>query len=65
MGNGLPPSPESVTAAAEVSMQDSWLLLDAAYKSDQVGVGIVARTAVLAQKGDMIGISLMLEMVTP
>lgn len=63
--NGLPPAADDVTAAAEMAMQDSWLLLDAAYRSDQIGVGIVARTAVLAQQGDMIGISLMLEMVTP
>lgn len=63
--NGLPPAPDKVTAAAEMSMMDSWLLMDAAYASDQIGVGIVARTSVLEQRGDMIGISLMLEMVTP
>lgn len=63
--SGMPPAEDAVTAAANMSMHDSWILLEAAYASDQVGVGIVARTAVLTQQGDMIGVSLMLEMVTP
>src|SRR5438309_9459670 len=59
---GLPPSSEAVQKAAEITMQDSWLLLESAYKADQLGVGVIASVAVNSPQGEMVGINMTLEL---
>lgn len=63
--SGHAPSTQAVSAAAEVVMQDSWLLLEAAFASDQTGVGVIANAAVNAPQGGMIGVSMSVEQQVP
>lgn len=59
---GSAPSASAVSAAAEIIMQDSWMLVEAAFSSDQTGIGVIARATVNAPQGAMIGVSMLLEM---
>jgi hypothetical protein len=63
--SGNAPSPEVETAAAEAVTQDAWLLLEAAYDSDQLGVGVIARVDVNPPEGEYQGISLIVELQVP
>jgi hypothetical protein len=60
--SGSAPNAALVSAAAEITMQDSWLLVEAAFASDQTGIGVIARATVNEPHGAMIGVSMMLEM---
>lgn len=62
---GVEPSAETVTATAETAMNDSWLLLEAAYASDQTGVGIVANVTPSAPQGERHGVSMIVEQQIP
>lgn len=62
---GNVPTPAEEQAVAEVLMQDSWLLLESAYACDQMGVGVVATTAVNPPQGEMAGVSMHLELQVP
>lgn len=62
---GLPPSAAEVTASAETVMTDSWLLLEAAYASDQLGIGVIANVTVNEPQGEMSGVSMAIEMQVP
>lgn len=62
---GAEPSAETVTATAEAAMNDSWLLLQAAYVSDQTGVGIVANVTPSAPQGERHGVSMIVEQQIP
>jgi hypothetical protein len=62
---GVIPTAEQEQAVAEVLMQDSWLLLESAYACDQMGVGVVASTAVSPPQGEMAGVSMHLELQVP
>ena len=62
---GGEPSSESVTASAEVVMHDSWLLLEAAYASDQLGAGIIASVTPNAPQGEREGVSMIVELQVP
>ena len=59
---GVPPTAAQEQAVAEVLMQDSWLLLQSAYACDQMGVGVVATTAVNSPQGEMAGVSMQLDL---
>jgi len=63
--SGRAPDADLITAAAKVIMQDSWLLLEAAFASDQTEVGVIASTAVHAPEGEMAGVSMTMEMMIP
>lgn len=63
--SGLPGTPRMVTDAAKVIMQDAWLLLESAYASDQLGVGIIANVVVQAPQGDLVGASMAIEIQVP
>lgn len=53
------PKAEVVTRQAKVAMQDSWLLLEAAFKMDDAsGAGVIASTAPLPPQGGLQGIAL-------
>lgn len=66
MPSGYDSAPEAtVSAHSEVVMQDSWVLLEAAYKCDQWGVGVIAGVAVNEPNGDMVGCSMTLEIQIP
>jgi hypothetical protein len=62
---GLEPAADVVTAAAEITMRDSWLLLEAAFASDQSQVGIVANVTVNESQGERVGVSMMIEQQVP
>jgi hypothetical protein len=59
---GNPPTAAQEQAVAEILMQDSWLLLESAYATDQMGVGVVASSAVNDPQGEMAGVSMHLEL---
>lgn len=62
---GNVPTVAQEQAVAEILMQDSWLLLESAYACDQMGVGVVATTAVNDPQGEMAGVSMHLELQVP
>lgn len=62
---GGEPSADVVTAQAEIAMNDSWLLLEAAYASDQSGVGVIASVTPSAPQGERHGISMIVEQQIP
>jgi hypothetical protein len=64
----LSPAPldtDSIQAAAEIAMQDTWFLIEAAHRADQLQVGITASTSVNPPEGDMQGVSLQCEIQVP
>lgn len=63
--SGLVPSSEAMQEAAEISMQDSWLLLESAYAADQLGIGVIANVAVNPPQGEMVGMNMTLELQVP
>jgi len=63
--SGAIPSSASISASAESTMDDSWHLLEAGYRTDQMGVGIVANVAVLPPQGEMSGVSMAIEVTIP
>jgi hypothetical protein len=64
-GSGQAPSPEIETAAAEKTTDDAWHLLEAAFNSDQMGIGVIARVDVNEPQGEYHGISMVVELVIP
>lgn len=62
---GKPPSASSITDAANTSMQDSWLLLDAVSAADQLGVGVVASATSESPQGGTVGVSVALDIQVP
>lgn len=64
MSGSVPPA-SAVTDAAEATMEDSWWLMESAFASDQMGIGIVASATVNEPQGGMVGVSMMMEMVVP
>jgi hypothetical protein len=62
---GVSPSPTEITASAETIMMDSWLLLEAAYASDQLGVGVIANVTVNEPQGEMSGVAMAIELQVP
>lgn len=66
MPSGYEPAPaESISADSEVVMQDAWLLLEAAAKCDQMGIGIIASVAVNEPQGEVFGCRMGLEIQIP
>ena len=59
--SGTAPSPEAISAASEVLMHDSWLLLEAAYQFDLLGVGVIANAGVNEPQGEYGGVSMTVE----
>lgn len=62
---GLIPTAMEESAAAEAVMQDTWLLGQAAFRTDQMGVGVIWRIAVNDPQGGMVGVSLTLDVQVP
>lgn len=62
---GNVPSNLAISTAAEAIMQDSWLLLEAVFAADQLGVGVIARVGVNEPNGEMQGVSVALEIQIP
>lgn len=62
---GAVPTPDAISAAAEIIMNDTWLLLEGAYASDQMGVGIIANATVNEPNGEMQGVAMALEVQIP
>lgn len=62
---GLPASAASISRSSEVTMQDTWLLLESAYACDQLGVGVIASTVIHEPQGDMIGVTMSLTLQVP
>lgn len=66
MPGGFEPAPADVVSAwSEVVMQDTWWLLEAAARCDQMGVGVIASVTVNEPQGDMVGCSMGLELQIP
>jgi hypothetical protein len=63
--SGLAPTATEITTSAEAIMNDSWLLLEAAYASDQLGVGVIANVTVNEPQGEMSGVSMAVELQVP
>jgi hypothetical protein len=63
--NGLPASAATVSADSEVIMQDAWLLLQAGYACDQLGVGVIASVAVNEPQGETVGVTMTLSLQVP
>jgi hypothetical protein len=64
-GGFEPASAADVSAYSEVVMQDAWLLLDAAYKCDQLGIGVIASISVNEPTGDTVGCTMGLSLQIP
>lgn len=62
---GQAPRAEAISAASEPLMHDSWLLLDAAFMADQLGVGVIANAGVNEPQGDYAGVTMTVEMQVP
>lgn len=63
--SGNAPSTAVIAAASEEVMHDAWLLLEAAFASDQTGTGVIARSGVNEPQGEYQGVSLIVEMRVP
>lgn len=63
--HGMAPSPEQETEAAEEVTQDAWLLLESAFASDQMGIGVIARVDVNEPRGEYHGVNMVVELVIP
>lgn len=64
--SGLYPAPDdTITKRAFVTMQDSYVLLQAARSCDPRGVGVVASVEVFEPQGDMQGVSMLLQIAIP
>jgi len=62
---GMPPLMAEETDAAEHVTDDAWHLLEAAYASDQMGIGVIARVDVNPPRGEYHGVSMVVELVIP
>jgi hypothetical protein len=61
--SGNAPSAQVISEASEIIMHDGWLLLEAAFASDQTyGTGVIANVGVLEPQGEMHGIGMTVEM---
>lgn len=60
--DGVDPGAAEQSVASEVIMDDAWLLLEAAYAADQMGVGVIANVTVMEPQGELHGLSMALEM---
>lgn len=63
--SGQAPSAAQETAAAEEVTDDSWHLLEAAFRADQLGVGVIARVDVNPPQGEYHGLSMVVELQIP
>jgi hypothetical protein len=59
------PTEAEESAAAEVVMQDAWLLGEAAGRADQMGVGVIWRVAVNEPQGGMVGAAMAMDIQVP
>lgn len=62
---GAAPPAELETAAAEKSTDDSWHLLESAFRADQMGIGVIARVDVNPPQGEFHGVSMVVELTIP
>jgi hypothetical protein len=60
-----PPKTSRVISQAKTAMLDAWYLLEAAYRCDQMNVGVVATTAPLPPQGGLQGIALSMSVQVP
>lgn len=63
--SGTIPTEAEESAAAEIVMQDAWLLGESAHQADQMGVGVIWRVAVNEPQGQLAGSSMILDIQVP
>lgn len=59
--SGMAPSADEISAASEILMHDSWMLVEAAYLFDSSRHGIIANAGITEPQGELAGVSMTIE----